>query len=461
MTSPDLLTPAEVAALFRVDTKTVTRWAQEGKLSSTRTVGGHRRYRACEIHELLNPERASSRHARLEALIDNHYDGDPTRALLDIADRYGLAVTLLNRAWFTRFTQRDLTDIEWKRIAAQLGTFPSTLHQACADQLLDYASTVLSTTRIPIPGTTGAQLPPPPTPEPGDQDADGRATTLKATPGCTSPPQQVRPDAAVPAPTLDDVDRRVPHSARIWDYILGGSDHYQPDRYAADAFQYTYPDLAHLLVSQRGFKRQAINYLTKQGVRQFLDIGPGLPSPKDLTDTHIVAKSAAPDARTVYVDNDPLVTIRIQELLNTDPGCRAGLIHADIADTATVLAGAARHLDLRTPVAVLLIGVMGHIDDTDEAHTIVRSLMDALPLGSYLALSDATTTRTALTSGQQTYNATGAAPYRLRTPTQIAEFFTGLSPVQPGLVPPALWRPGRSPSGTVNTDARCAVAKAV
>ncbi|MEU5992831.1 BldC family transcriptional regulator [Spirillospora sp. NPDC047418] len=459
MTSPDLLTPAEVAALFRVDPKTVTRWAQQGKLSAIRTVGGHRRYRACEIHELLNVERASRRYAGLEALVDNHYDGDPTRVLLDIADRYGLAVTILNRAWFTQFMRRDLTDLEWKRIAAELGNFSGTLHQECAGQLLDYASTVLSTAGIPLPDTAASELPSPPTQVRGGQDADASVNALSATSGSTAQRGQTSPRADVPALTLDDVDRLVPHSARIWDYILGGIDYYEADRQAADTFQEVYPDLAHLVVSQRSFKRQAIGYLTSRQVRQFIDIGPGLPSPKDLTDTHIVAGSAAPDVRTVYVDNDPLVTIRIQERLNRDPASGAGLVHADVADTETILAGAAHHLDLRQPVAILLIGVMGHIDNTDDAHAIVRRLMDALAPGSYLALSDATSTRTALIFAQETYNGTGAAPYRLRTPTRIAEFFTGLTPVEPGLVPPTLWQPSRPPAGGVNTDARCAVAR--
>lgn len=487
MTAPDLLTPAEVAALFRVDPKTVTRWAKGNKLSSIRTIGGHRRYRACEVYELLNAERRSNRHTQLETLVDDYYGADPTRVLLDLADRYGLAVTVLDRDWFTQLTQRDLTDDEWKRIAAELGDFGSALQQACADHLFDYAYAVLDTAGIPIPDTTDSALPPLPAAAQGDQTLGSDITALNETPGnmpaasqlppvpdvpnttrlqpvpeSSEPPQeQASSRVAVPAFTLDEVDRLVPHSARVWDYILGGADYYEADRDAADTFQELYPDLAHLVVSQRSFKRQAIDYLTRQGVRQFLDIGPGLPSPKDLTDTHTVARSAAPNARTVYVDNDPLVTIRIQELLNGDPGCGADLVHADVADTGIVLAGTARHLDLSQPVALLLIGVMGHIDTIDDAHAVVRRLMEALAPGSYLALSDAATTRTALTWAQETYNSTGAAPYRLRTPTRIAEFFTGLTPVQPGLVPPALWRPGQPSQGSVNTDARCALAKTV
>ncbi|WP_346044202.1 SAM-dependent methyltransferase [Actinomadura chokoriensis] len=351
---------------------------------------------------------------------------------------------------------RDITDLEWKRIAAELGNFGGMLHRECAGQLLDYACTVLNAAGLSLPDMTASELPPPPTPGREDQDADDSVNALSPT--APLQPERTSPNASVKALSLDDVDRLVPHSARIWDYILGGNDHYEADRQAADTFQEVYPDLAHLVVSQRSFKRQAIEYLTKQKVRQFIDIGPGLPAPKDLTDTHIVARSAARNARTVYVDNDPLVSIRIR-LLNSDPCCAANLVHADVADTEAVLVGAARHLDLDEPVAILLIGVMGHIDNTDDAHAIVRRLMDALAPGSFLALSDATTTKTALAFAQETYNATGAAPYRLRTPTRIAEFFTGLSPVQPGLVPPALWQPSQPPAGGVNTDARCAVAR--
>ncbi|MFA1543520.1 SAM-dependent methyltransferase [Actinomadura monticuli] len=423
----------------------------------------------------------------METLVDDYYGADPTRVLLDLADRYGLAAAVLDRTWFTQFTRRDLTDDEWKRIAAELGDFSNSLQQSCATHLFDYACTVLDTAGVPLPDTTATELPLLPaaaregqgpgsgitahSPTPGDTPAVSQlplvpdvqdTTRLHPDPDPYGPlPEQASSRGAIRALTLDEVDRLVPHSARVWNYILGGADHYEADRDAADTFQELYPDLAHLVVSQRGFKRQAIDYLARQGVRQFLDIGPGLPSPKDLTDTHTVAISAAPAARTVYVDNDPLVTIRIQELLNDNPGCGADLVHADVADTETVLAGAARHLDLSQPVALLLIGVMGHIDDTDDAHAVVRRLMDALAAGSYLALSDATPTRTALTWAQETYNGTGAAPYRLRGPNRIAEFFTGLTPVQPGLVPPELWRPGQPPTGPVNTDARCAVAKTV
>lgn len=453
-----MLTPAEVAALFRVDPKTVTRWAQDRKLSSIRTVGGHRRYHASEVYELLNSERLCNRRARLEALVNDHYDGDPTSALLDIGGRYGLAIAVLDRAWFARLTQRDLTDLEWKQVAAQLESFSSALREACGNQLLDYAATVLGAAGIPLSHSIASEVPPLPIADRDGQDTEGSVTLFDATSASTSHEKQDSSGAGVPALTLDDVDQLVPHSARVWDYVLGGSDHYRADREAADTFQEVYPFFAHLMVSQRTFKCQAIEYLTKQEVRQFIDIGPGLPSSKSLSDTHIVARSETPDARTLYVDNDPLVSIRIRELIVRDPGCGAGLVHVDVADTETFLAGAARHLDLDQPVGVLLIGVMGYIDDTEEAYAVVRRLMHRLAPGSYLALSDAIATRSTLTWAQETYNSSGATPYRLRTPSQIAEFFTDLDPVSPGLVSPGLWRPSR-PYGGINTDVRCAVAR--
>ncbi|TDC07168.1 BldC family transcriptional regulator, partial [Actinomadura bangladeshensis] len=469
MTSPELLTPAEVAALFRVDPKTVTRWARQKKLSSIRTVGGHRRYRAAEVYELLNSERRSSFHAAVETLVDGHYSGDPTRALIDLAERYGLAVLVLDRAWFTQIARRDLTEVEWKHIVAELPTFSRALSGTCADQLLDYAATVLRAADVAVPDMCAADLPRVPA-APSQHKIAGESTAaLEKTSGENSTPQAslianetegpqfaltplpptplqqvAMAGAGVPAPALKDINRLVPHSARVWDYLLGGHDHYEADRSAADAFAELYPAVAELMAAQQAFGNRAIKYLTQLGVRQFIDIGPGLPSPRRdarATDTHTAARSAAEGTRVVYVDNDPLVIAHARALLTGGPGCAVGHVNADLTDTRTVLAGAAQHLDLHHPTAVLLLGVMGHIDDTEAAHAIVRGLMDGLAPGSFLVLSDAVTTSAALTKAQDAYNTTGAVPYRLRTPTQIAGFFTGLDPVQPGLVPPELWRP--------------------
>ncbi|MEU5995220.1 BldC family transcriptional regulator [Spirillospora sp. NPDC047418] len=486
MTSPDLLTPAEVAALFRVDSKTVTRWAQQKMLSSIRTVGGHRRYRAAEVYELLNSERRSGFHAAVETLVDDHYDGDPTRAVIDLAERYGLAVLVLDRAWFTQIARRDLTEVEWKHIAAELQSFSSAVSGTCADQLLDYASTVLRAADVAVTDIRAADLPrlpaapsqheaagesiaaldktagdnSGPQPPPVANEAEGSQLALTPQPA-TMPEQLAAAGAVVPAPARKDINRLVPHSTRVWNYLLGGHDHYEADRKAADAFAELYPAIAELMAAQRAFGNRAVKYLAQQGVRQFIDIGPGLPSPRHdsrATDTHTAARSAAEGTRVVYVDNDPLVIAHARALLTGGPGCAVGHVDADLTDTRTVLASAAQHLDLHQPIAVLLLAVMGHIDDTEAAYAIVRTLIDGVAPGSFLVLSDAVATSTALSRAQDAYNATGAVPYRLRTPTQVAGFFTGLDPVQPGLVPPALWRPGPSPSAHANNDARCAVA---
>lgn len=162
MTAPDeLLTPAEVAALFRVDSKTVTRWAKDARLTSVRTLGGHRRYRAAEVYALLDSERWSGRHTPVETLVNDHYDGDPAHALRDLARRYGIAIAILDRDWFTQVTGRDLTDEEWKPIAAELATSSNAPHDACAHQLFDYAGTVLSTAGIAAEDT-GSQPESPP-----------------------------------------------------------------------------------------------------------------------------------------------------------------------------------------------------------------------------------------------------------------------------------------------------------
>lgn len=194
MTTSDLLTPAEVAALFRVDPKTVTRWAKDARLTSVRTLGGHRRYRAAEVYALLDSERWSGRHAPVTTLVNDHYDGDPARALRDLACRYGISITILDRAWFTQTTGRDLTDAEWELIATELATSSNALHDACAGQLSTYANAALSAAGIAAGPTTGPNPSAPcPIPPPGKTPA-GHAGGAKG-------------DATQPAPALARTDR--------------------------------------------------------------------------------------------------------------------------------------------------------------------------------------------------------------------------------------------------------------
>jgi hypothetical protein len=235
------------------------------------------------------------------------------------------------------------------------------------------------------------------------------------------------------------VETSVPQSARIWNYWLGGRDNYPVDRAVGDQFREAFPGIVDVARGQRGFLTRAVRHLAgAAGVRQFLDIGTGLPTADN---THEVAQRVAPDARIVYVDNDPLVLAHARALLTSTPQGATSYVEADLRDPDTILKEAARTLDLGRPTALMLMGVMGHITDDQEAQAIVRRLLAGLPSGSYLALSDGTDTDPAGVEAQERYNQSGAVPYRLRSPGRIAAFFEGLELVEPGVVSCPRWRP--------------------
>jgi len=173
-------------------------------------------------------------------------------------------------------------------------------------------------------------------------------------------------------------------------------------------------------------------------VRQFLDVGTGLPT-KD--NTHEVAQRVAPESRIVYVDNDPLVLSHAQALLTSSPEGTTNYVNADMGDPEKVLQEAARWLDLTQPVALTLMGVLGHVTDYAEARSIVAALLDGLPAGSYLAINDSISTSEALEDALRQYEASGAVPYRTRSLEQFAGFFDGLELVEPGVILVADWRP--------------------
>jgi len=186
------------------------------------------------------------------------------------------------------------------------------------------------------------------------------------------------------------------------------------------------------------FQARVVRYLADQaGLRQFLDVGAGLPAAGN---THEIAQGIAPRSRVVYVDHDPFVVSTSRSQLTSTPQGAVDYIEADLHQPAEILSAAARMLDFSQPIALLLMGVMGHLDDGD-AYTIVRQLLDGLPPASYLALQDGARTSGAFTEAQQGYDDTGAIPYRLRRPEQIAAFFDGLDVVEPGVVPTPHWRP--------------------
>jgi hypothetical protein len=238
-----------------------------------------------------------------------------------------------------------------------------------------------------------------------------------------------------------EIDTEVPNSARIWNYWLGGKDNFPVDRDAGDDYRAIYPEIVDVARASRRFLTRAVRYLAGQAqVRQFLDIGTGLPTADN---THEVAQRVAPDAKVVYVDNDPVVLAHARALLTTTT--RQGdtaYIDADLHDPDTILGAAARTLDFTQPIGLMLLGILGHIEDDEEARSIVKRLMDALPPGSYLTICDGTNDISeAGVEAQRRYNESGAVPYRLRSATQVTAFFEGLEVVEPGVVSCPRWRP--------------------
>ena len=245
------------------------------------------------------------------------------------------------------------------------------------------------------------------------------------------------------------IDTTVPHSARIWNYWLGGKDNFAVDRAAGDAWAATFPGVRDIARASRSFLTRSLHYLAAEaGIRQFLDIGTGLPAADN---THQVAQRVAPEARIVYVDNDPLVLAHARALLTSTPEGATAYIHADLRDPDKILAEAAETLDFTKPIALILSGVLGHVVDIGEARSIVRGLMDALPSGSYLSLNDGTSVvgGDQVEQATQDYNESGALPYIQRTPEEIASFFDGLELVPPGVVSCPRWRPDPAPADSL------------
>ncbi|MGH3775005.1 MAG: SAM-dependent methyltransferase [Pseudonocardiaceae bacterium] len=259
---------------------------------------------------------------------------------------------------------------------------------------------------------------------------------------------------------LPDIDTTIPQPARFWDYLLGGKDNYPIDREVGGQVLTIFPDLRDSARADRGFLFRAVRHLVAEaGIRQLLDIGTGLPT---VNNTHQVAQATAPECHIVYVDNDPMVLVHARALLTSTPEGTTDYLAADVCDPETILDEAARTLDFTRPVALMLLGIINYVMDDGEANAIVKRLLDAVPSGSYLAMSHPTPEIHAevIEASMQLYNSSGAAPIRTRTRQELTRFFDGLELLEPGVVSCSLWRPDASDVGTrAEVTQYCGVAR--
>ena len=259
-------------------------------------------------------------------------------------------------------------------------------------------------------------------------------------------------DRAIPA-----IDTTKAHPARIYDYWLGGKDNFAADRDAAELALKAYPDLAKAVQSNRAFLGRAVRFLVGEGVRQFLDIGTGIPAADN---THEVAQQAAPDSRIVYVDNDPVVLLHAQALLKSTPGGACDYIHADLRDPDAILAKAARTIDFGRPVALMLLAVLQFILDEQDPYGLVSRLVAALPSGSYLVISHPTDDfNPNKGESMKVYNERSADQAVVRDKAATARFFDGLELLEPGVVPVARWRPDSDLTAARPSSMWCGVAR--
>lgn len=261
-----------------------------------------------------------------------------------------------------------------------------------------------------------------------------------------------------PDPAGDpEIDTTVAHPARIYDYWLGGQDNYPADRAAAERAIRDYPGILEGVRAQRAFLARTVSYLAEAGIRQFLDIGTGLPAANN---THEVAQRIAPDSLVVYVDNDPLVLTHARALLTSGLQGVTAYLDADLRDPGRILEQAAATLDFTEPVAVLLIGILQLIPDADEPYEIVRQLVAAVPAGSWLAIAHPASDvlQEAVTMARRLSEST--TPVTLHPWGAVTRFFDGLDLIPPGVVQLPLWDPaGREGGAGEMIPAWCGAAR--
>jgi len=245
---------------------------------------------------------------------------------------------------------------------------------------------------------------------------------------------------------LPQIDTSVAHSARVYDYWLGGKDNFAADRALGDAMVQAIPNLPTMARANRAFLGRAVRYLAAEaGVRQFLDIGTGIPT---AANTHEVAQEVAPDSRVLYVDHDPIVLAHARALMTSTSQGLAEFIMADLREPEAILAdpALAKTLDLDQPVGLMLVAILMHFRDDENPQGIVSTLVDALPSGSYVVITHPTADFDA-----EAFNGASAAAAHAgitlvsRSKADIEEFFTGLEIVEPGVVPVLAWHPDEGP----------------
>jgi SAM-dependent methyltransferase len=257
---------------------------------------------------------------------------------------------------------------------------------------------------------------------------------------------------------LPGLDTSVANAARMWNYWIGGKDHFRADREAGDHVLEAMPALPYIARTLRRFLTTTVDELAAAGVRQFLDIGTGLPTADN---THEVAQRAAPESRIVYVDHDPVVIRHAQALLTSSAAGKTDYIQADLRDWPTIFAGAQRTLDFSRPVAVFLIAVVHFIDDAEDPHAMISRIVADLAPGSYLVIAHAASDIDADTAAAmaRNYNATASLTITPRDGATVARFFDGMEMTDPGLIPLADL-PGSSPPPAIpGLSCYCGIAR--
>jgi S-adenosyl methyltransferase len=244
------------------------------------------------------------------------------------------------------------------------------------------------------------------------------------------------------------IDTTVPNVARVWNYLVGGRDNFEADRRAAQQLVAAAPVVADVAPASRAFLRRVVRYLAAEaGIRQFLDIGTGIPTAGN---THEVAQSIDPTCRVVYVDNDPVVLVHARALLRSRPEGVTSYIDADAREPGKIIASARETIDFDQPVAIVMINILNYIEGPAEVAAILQTLTDALPSCGYLAIMHPAADK-GLVAAQQRWNQLAPVPLWLRDRAEVASWFTGLELVEPGIVEVDKWRPANSdpvyPSG--------------